>query len=258
MRVGEFWERNVVEPGKLPPLLALSAFILTFLVTRLITRSIRAGRGPFRDNVSSNGTHVHHAVPGIVALVTGAFTAISAQSEPWIAVAAVLIGSGTSLVLDEFALILHLKDVYWSTEGRVSIELVGLAGACLAFATVGFVPLGVDRVDIDEFGVRLTLTSSYLLNGVMVGLCILKGKYRAALIGAFLPFAAWPSAIRLARPHSWWARRWYRPPAMERARDRDLEFQRRWDPRWYSLSNFIAGTPTPDPTIAVPRNHRKR
>ncbi|MEP6981311.1 MAG: hypothetical protein ABJA16_11165 [Nakamurella sp.] len=180
--MGEFWERNVIEPGTLPTL-----------------------------------------------LVTGAFTAISAQTEPWVAAAAVMIGVGTSLVLDEFALILHLEDVYWTAEGRVSVELVGLAAACLDFVTVGLVPLGVT-----------------------VGLCILKGKYRAALIGAFVPFTAWVSAVRLARPGSWWARRWYRTRGLERSRARDRAFQRRWDPRWDALSNFIAGRPTPIPAVIVP------
>jgi hypothetical protein len=252
--VGDFFERNIIEPGKLPPLLALLAFILTFLVTRLITRSIRAGRGPFRDNVSAGGTHVHHAVPGIILLVIGAFTAISAQTEPWVAVAALAIGVGTSLVLDEFALILHLKDVYWSTEGRVSVELVGLAAACLAFVTIGFVPLGVEEVNIDEFGLRITLITNYTLNGIMVCVCVLKGKYRAALLGLFVPFSAWVCALRLARPTSFWARRWYRTNRMEKARRRDARWQRRWDPRWYRLSNFVAGRPTaiPLPVVVPP------
>ena len=29
---------------------------------------------------------------------------------------------GAALILDEFALILHLDDVYWTTEGRSSVE----------------------------------------------------------------------------------------------------------------------------------------
>ena len=242
--VGDFFQRNIIEPGKLPPLLALSAFIMTFLVTRLITRSIRAGRGPFRDNVSAGGTHVHHAVPGIILLVVGAFMAIGTKSEPWIAVAALAVGVGTSLVLDEFALILHLKDVYWSSEGRVSVELVGLAAACLGFVTIGFSPLGVEQVNIDEFGLRITLITNYTLNGIMVFICVLKGKYRAGLIGAFLPFSAWVCAFRIARPNSWWARRWYRARGMQKSRRRDAQWQKRWDPRWYWLSNFVAGRPT--------------
>ena len=44
-----WWERNISEPGKLPLLLCFLAFVVTFLATRAITRSIRAGRGPFHD-----------------------------------------------------------------------------------------------------------------------------------------------------------------------------------------------------------------
>jgi hypothetical protein len=37
-------------------------------------------------------------------------------------------------VLDEFALILHLQDVYWSGEGQLSVEAVSLVAACLGLA----------------------------------------------------------------------------------------------------------------------------
>ena len=51
-----------------------------------------------------------------------------------------MIGIGTSLVLDEFALILHLSDVYWSEQGRVSIEVVSLAIAAMGLVLVGLQP----------------------------------------------------------------------------------------------------------------------
>ena len=54
------------------------SFVLTFLATRAITRMIRAGIGPFRDNVGADGTHVHHAVYGVVLLVLGAVLAVGA------------------------------------------------------------------------------------------------------------------------------------------------------------------------------------
>lgn len=44
--MGHWFDRNIIEPGKLPLLLALAAFVLTFAVTRVITRMIRAARGP--------------------------------------------------------------------------------------------------------------------------------------------------------------------------------------------------------------------
>src|SRR3954454_25122640 len=126
-------ELDVGGGGVNVPLLVLfAAFVLTFLVTRTITRMIRAGSGPFHDNVSTSGVHVHHAVPGIILLVIGGFTAVATYtSSAWIIVAALLVGIDTLLVLDNFALILHLQDVYWPDEGRISVEMVSLAVACL-------------------------------------------------------------------------------------------------------------------------------
>lgn len=81
--MGHWWYRNVLEPGKLPLLLALSAFVLAFAVTRVITRMIRAGKGPFR-NVTPGGLHVHHAVPGVILMTVGGFTGIaSAGRSGW-------------------------------------------------------------------------------------------------------------------------------------------------------------------------------
>src|SRR5438067_770400 len=108
-------------------MLCFIAFVLTFAITRTITRLIRAGRGPFHDQVTSSGVHVHHAVPGLILLIVGAFVSIGAPGPgPWPSIAAVTIGIGVSLVLDEFALVLHLTDVYWTQEGRVSVDMIGL------------------------------------------------------------------------------------------------------------------------------------
>ena len=65
--------------------------------------------------------------------------------EPWAIISGVMIGIGTSLVLDEFALILHLSDVYWSEQGRVSIEVVSLAIAAMGLALVGLQPQPLRR-----------------------------------------------------------------------------------------------------------------
>lgn len=53
--MGHWFSTNIVEPGKLPMFLALASFVLTFLITRVITRMIRAGRGPFRNIASGEG-----------------------------------------------------------------------------------------------------------------------------------------------------------------------------------------------------------
>ncbi len=246
---GDWWYANIVEPGKLPMLLCLGAFVLTFILTRAITRMIRAGVGPFKNNVSSSGVHIHHAVPGIILLIVGALMAIRGPGSPWLEIAAVVVGVGTSLILDEFALILHLEDVYWTEEGRVSVELAGLTAACIGFVMLGTSPLGVDDVGDAELGVRLTLLTGLLIHALLIVICLLKAKYRAALISCFLPLVAWVCAVRLARPGSWWARHLYRGKKREkRAIARAAKFDRRWDPKWRWVSDLIAGSPSePDP-----------
>src|SRR6201987_84088 len=162
-----WWHRDVSAAGKLPLMLCFVSFVLTFVSTRAITRLIRDGRGPFR-NVTAGGTHIHHSVPGIVLLMIGAFTAVGGPGTvAWLSFSAVAIGIGTSLVLDEFALILHLQDVYWSGEGQLSVEAVSLTAACLGLALVGFSPFGVKDVDDIELSLRLTATGVLIVDGVL-------------------------------------------------------------------------------------------
>ncbi len=256
---GGWWYDNIVEPGKLPMLLCLGAFVLTFILTRTITRMIRAGVGPFKNNVSAGGLHIHHAVPGILLLIFGALVAIRGPGSPWLEIAAVIVGVGTSLILDEFALILHLEDVYWTDEGRVSVELAGLTAACIGFVMLGTSPLGVDDVSAGELSVRLTLLTGLAIQALLIVICLLKGKYRAALISCFVPLVAWFCAIRLARPGSWWARHLYRGKRREtKAIARAQTFDARWDPKWRWLSDLIAGSPSePDPPD-IAREHAVR
>lgn len=238
-----WFSRNIVEPGKLPLFLCLMAFVLTFLITRSITRLIRAGIGPFR-NVSAGGTHVHHAVPGILALIVGSLLSLAAAAGAWIFVAAVLIGIGMSLVLDEFALILHLQDVYWQDEGRLSVELVGLTVACVGLVLVGFSPFGVDDLGTAEIGIRVGIAGAALVQIPLIMITVLKGKYRSALLSCFVPLICWVTAFRLARPTSWWARRWYGPDRRAHAAARAQRFDARWSGLWDRVGNVIAGKPT--------------
>lgn len=236
-----WWEREIVEPGKLPLFLCFVAFVLTFLVTRAITRLIRAGRGPFHD-MSVGGQHLHHAVPGLCLLVLGAFTAIGAPPEaPWRELAAVAIGIGASLVLDEFALILNLEDVYWSEEGQLSVQAVVVATAYLGLALIGLHPLGVDDVDTGELGLRLTGMVAVLVTLSLFLVCLLKGKYRTAIFALFIPLVGLVGAVRLARPGSRWARSRYSSSQQAAARERAEAFDARWE-RW---TNKIAGSPQP-------------
>jgi len=242
--MGDRWQHDIVEAGKLPLLLCSAAFVVTFLVTRGITRMIRAGRGPFRDNVSASGTHVHHAVYGIVLLILGALVAVGSAGSPYQELAAIAVGAGTSLVLDEFALILHLQDVYWTQEGRLSVEMVSLTAGCLMFALVGVLPFGIEDAKPAELTVRGGLATVTVLHAVLVLVCAAKGKYRTALFGWFVPGIAWFGAFRLARPDSLWARHRYHGRKLAHAERRAQRFDARWDPIGDRLANIIGGAPS--------------
>src|SRR5580692_6891254 len=257
-----WWHRDVIAAGKLPLGLCFLAFVVTFATTRTITRLIRDGRGPFRNQVTASGTHIHHAVPGLILLMVGAFTAIGgpAGSLGWLSFAGVTVGIGTSLVLDEFALILHLQDVYWSGEGQLSVEAVSLTAACLGLTLVGFSPFGVENANHIELSLRLTATGILIADGVLAFICVLKGKYRTALFGLFLPPAGVIGALRLARPSSTWARHRYGGERLQRATRRAADFDKRWTPLQTDWENFIGGKPSqpnpPAPQPAVDDGHR--
>jgi hypothetical protein len=45
-------------------------------------------------------------------------------------VTALAYGAGLALIVDEFALLLDLQDVYWAKQGRVSVD-IGIGGSSL-------------------------------------------------------------------------------------------------------------------------------
>ncbi|MQY32996.1 hypothetical protein SRB17_09560 [Streptomyces sp. RB17] len=247
--MGHWWVRNIVEPGKLPLLLALAAFLLTFVVTRVITRLIRAGKGPF-GNVRAGGLHIHHVVPGVVLTVVGGFGAVASDRHgAGGAVAAVVFGMGVGLVLDEFALILHLDDVYWTEEGRKSVEVVVLTAALVGLLLAGFAPFGVNDLSAQELQDRGGALSTIALNFLFALVALSKGKARIAVFGAIVPLVALVGALRLARPGSAWSRRFYgrRPRARAKAVLRAYHHDRRWARRTRAVQDWIGGRPDPRP-----------
>jgi hypothetical protein len=203
------------------------AFLVTFLVTRFVVRAIRTGRGPFRD-ASVGGVHLHHEVYGIfLLLLTGTAEFTYRPGAPASYVLAVLFGVGAALTLDEFALWLHLEDVYWSEEGRSSVDAVLVALVVGGLLLVGANPFDTDQAD-GELGVAVTI----VVNLCAALVAILKGRAVWGVVGVFIPVAAVVAALRLARPTSPWARRRYSPGTRrwQRSRERFPPGRRtRWD-----------------------------
>lgn len=113
-------------------LMSWLGFTGTFGLLRGVTYSIRRGTGPFR-NLSVGGVHLHHYLWGIALLAgVGAVAVHGEDRQRKHPVVASGYGTALALIVDEFALLLDLKDVYWAKEGRISVDLgVGLV------ATVG-------------------------------------------------------------------------------------------------------------------------
>jgi len=114
--------------------LASVAFLLTFAIVRVITYSIRAGVGPFH-NVTSGTLHIHHLVFGILILLAVGYVWLIEQGvgSSWVAsITAIAYGVGAALTLDEFALWLNLRDVYWEQAGRASVDAVLIFASLLS------------------------------------------------------------------------------------------------------------------------------
>ena len=214
-----WFSHDIVDRGRLPLLCCLVAFILTFFVTRSFVRLIRhrADRGhPTRwwhpRNVHVGGVHIHHVTFGVVLVLVAGLTLVTLSidgQEPAFSVAAALFGIGAALVLDEYALILHLSDVYWEEDGRASVDAVFAAVAVAGLLIMGLHPLmfflpiwhGADAVAL-RAGVGGTLVLTLPLAVVV----LLKGKLWTGLLGMFIVVLLVVGAIRLSRPHAPWAR----------------------------------------------------
>jgi hypothetical protein len=105
----------------------LSGFVFSFALVRLSTHGMRGGWWPF-GNVRVGGRHIHHFVPGIILAFGSGAAALLTENSRFEEALAVPFGAGIGLTLDEAALLLDLRDVYWTREGILSVQVsLGLA-----------------------------------------------------------------------------------------------------------------------------------
>jgi hypothetical protein len=203
--------------GREPLLLMLAASLLTLVGTRTYTRLARA-RGWGSGRVGD--VHVHHLVVGIVlVLVAGMLEIAIEPGDTGRELFAVIFGAGAAFILDEFALSVHMRDVYWTAAGRHSIEVSLMWVLLGAMLLVGISPFGIhDRSEVPRIAGFVVVAVSIVLSVVTC----LKGKLTLGLVSIFLPPVGLVAALRLARPGSVWASSFYRgnPGKRRRARER--------------------------------------
>jgi hypothetical protein len=230
-------------------LILLGSMLLSFGFIRFSTRMIRAEVSWWPGNVTPGGLHIHHLVFGIVLMMLAGFINFVIQPySPWFEILAGVFGVGVGLTLDEFALWLHLEDVYWSEEGRSSVDAVVFAAIIGGGVIVGFVPLDASGGSIGA------IVASVVISLGICAIVALKGKISSAVIGMFIPPVAWVTAIRLARPGSWWEKRRYAPRSgkLIKAQAR----KERHDRRLRRFQDLIGGTPSL-PSPGAERSGRK-
>jgi hypothetical protein len=224
-----------------PALLLLLAFFCSFGFIRTSARLMRSPRVPWWPGsvTTDSGLHIHHLVWGIVLILASGFVAFATELQsPWGQITAVVFGIGAGFTLDEFALWLHLEDVYWAKEGRASLDAVVLA---TVFAIV--VVLGIHPVGLREPVTTLVAVGAVLMSCLLAGLTFLKGRYVLGFLALHLwPLGLW-TTVRLAKPDSPWARRRYDREKLERARHRyrpDRPAAKRRD----KLLDLLGGAPS--------------
>jgi len=205
--VVQAFEDEVVRAGFRPAQMVLLAFLVTFGCVRGYAHMTRRGIGP--GNLSLGDTRIHHLVPGIFLLLGAGFAEIAFDPDPpwwlwWLIPTA--FGVGAALVLDEYALWLHLRDVYWTEEGRRSIDAVIVATVLITMVALGAPFWGQVISGADPAG-GVTIVAYHALSVVTALVCLAKGKWVTGVVG----FLLWPvglvGAIRPARPGSRWDRR---------------------------------------------------
>jgi hypothetical protein len=228
--------------GQRAGLVLLVAMLLSFGFIRFSTRMIRAEVKWWPGNVTPGGMHIHHLVFGIVAMMVAGFLQFATQpGDPWLEILAAIFGIGMGLTLDEFALWLYLEDVYWAEEGRSSVDAVIFAAIIGGGLIVGFVPL-----DAGNDSSTLAIVATVLVTLTICGIVALKGKFSSAIIGMIITPVAWVTAVRLARPGSWWAKRRYKPGSgkLVKAQARKAKHDRRVR-KWQDRIGGAPSLPSP-------------
>jgi hypothetical protein len=129
-------------PRRERAMFAALGFVLGLGITRGVTTFLHyRGAGP-NGGIVVRGVHIHHLVFGVVGLLLLSYAWVllyGFESQPrrrWFRLSALAYGVFAALILDEFALWLNLRDVYWQHQGRESVEALAIFGGLLLWAVL--------------------------------------------------------------------------------------------------------------------------
>jgi lysyl-tRNA synthetase class 2 len=222
--------------GREPLLLLLGASLLTFAGTRAYTRLARVRQ--WRSGRVGD-VHIHHLVVGnVLLLVCGMLELAFQPRDIGLDVLSVGFGVGAAFVLDEWALTVHLRDVYWTSEGRQSIEVSVIWALLGLLLLTGISPFGIhDGTEVP----RAIGFAVVALSIVLSVITCLKGKLTLGLLSIFLPPVGLVAAARLARPGSAWSLLFYDEPKRELARRRFDPSASRLEGLRHGLADLVGG-----------------
>jgi hypothetical protein len=243
----DFWNEQLVEHHEQAVFCVLAGFLAAFAFIRMSTRLMRSPRVPWWPGsiVSEGGVHIHHLVLGIcLMLIAGTLGFAAFDSSPWVEICAALFGIGAGLTFDEFALWVHLEDVYWTEEGRSSIDAAVIAVVAMMLVVLGARPFDVSSGTVADLVVSLAGAVVVLL---LVVVCFAKRRVMHGTVGFFVwPVAAYGS-VRIGKPDSPWARRFYgdRDPAKQALAADRFRPDRRTERFKQRFRDIVGGVPDP-------------
>ncbi len=205
--IGHIYDLVVADDGRQRAFVCLAALLVSFLAIRTSARMTRRFTWWPGGVQTSGGVHLHHFVWGIFLMMGSGFVGVGLHlSEPWGGIVAAIFGVGAGFTLDEFALWTRLEDVYWSRDGRSSLEAVAIVASVGALVVIGIRPF-----ELDDPASALTVSATIGLSLLAAAAAILKGRILLGAVGLFLFPVGLVGAARLAHPRSPWARRFYAP-----------------------------------------------
>ncbi len=240
-----FWNR-LAEHDEQGLFLVLSGFILSFAFIRMSTRLMRSDRVSWWPGsvVSDGGVHLHHLVFGIVTMmITGTLGFAALGHSPYAEICAFFFGVGGGLTIDEFALWVYLDDVYWAEQGRSSIDATVIAAAGMMLLLLGFSPLSFETGSVEAV---IGSIAAALIVFALVAICFAKQRILHGVIGFFaFPIAIY-GTIRVGKPNSPWARRFYgeRRPAKQAKSEQRFYPDRRTERFKNAFRDIVGGKPS--------------